>query len=157
MPLLFRNGLVLMYMKNVSLWLAALLFFIPVSVWAGQKTDNAFGFNELIADGVVIIIIAVFSLAGGFASMFIKTDADEFVTNPRFAKIFIGLFLGLAFGLTIYNYYGLSIYTILVPILIVSSLGSAILVFYMRWFSSPETSRKFREKLESKIGINHDK
>ena len=145
-----------MYLKHVNMWLISLFSFIPLSVWAGQKADNAFGLNDLFADSVVIGVIAFFSLCGGIGSMFIKTDADEFVSHPRFAKTFIGLVLGLAFGLMIYKYYGLSLYVILLPILVVSSLGSAILVFYMRWFSSPETSRKFREKIEQTIGMNRN-
>lgn len=138
-----------MYLKNVNTALLYLFISVPVSVFAGQKMDNAFGVSNLINDWVVIAILAVFSLAGGIGSNFIKTDADEFVSNPKFAKSFIGFFLGLAVGLALYNYYGLSVYVLLIPVLIVSSLGSAILVFYMRWFSSPETQKQLNEKLRN--------
>lgn len=138
-----------MYLKNTKVALAFLLLSIPVSVMAGQKIDKAFGVSDLVADWVVILILAIFSLAGGIGSNFIHTDADEFVSHPRFAKGFIGFFLGLATGLALYNYYGLSVYMLLTPVLIVSSLGSAIFVFYMRWFSSPETQKQLSDKLHN--------
>lgn len=144
-----------MYLKHTNLALAFILSFIPISVYAGKALDKTFGLNDLFADSVVIAILAVFSLAGGVGSNFIHTDADEFVRNPKFAKAFIGFFLGLSVGLAIYNYYGLSVYVLLAPVLIVSSLGSAILVFYMRWFSAPETRKKMTEKLNG-LTFNQD-
>ncbi len=144
-----------MYLKHINLALAFILSFIPISVYAGKAVDKTFGLNDLFADSVVIAILAVFSLAGGVGSNFIHTDADEFVRNPKFAKTFIGFFLGLSVGLALYNYYGLSVYVLLAPVLIVSSLGSAILVFYMRWFSAPETRKKMTEKLNG-LTFNQD-
>ena len=144
-----------MYLKHINLALAFILSFIPISVYAGKALDKTFGLNDLFADSVVIAILAVFSLAGGVGSNFIHTDADEFVRNPKFAKAFIGFFLGLSVGLALYNYYGLSVYVLLAPVLIVSSLGSAILVFYMRWFSAPETRKKMTEKLNG-LTFNQD-
>lgn len=144
-----------MYLKHINLALAFILSFIPISVYAGKALDKTFGLNDLFADSVVIAILAVFSLAGGVGSNFIHTDADEFVRNPKFAKVFIGFFLGLSVGLALYNYYGLSVYVLLAPVLIVSSLGSAILVFYMRWFSAPETRKKMTEKLNG-LTFNQD-
>lgn len=144
-----------MYLKHINLALAFILSFIPISVYAGKAVDKTFGLNDLFADSVVIAILAVFSLAGGVGSNFIHTDADEFVRNPKFAKAFIGFFLGLSVGLALYNYYGLSVYVLLAPVLIVSSLGSAILVFYMRWFSAPETRKKMTEKLNG-LTFNQD-
>lgn len=136
-----------MYLKHINLALAFILSFIPISVYAGKAVDKTFGLNDLFADSVVIAILAVFSLAGGVGSNFIHTDADEFIRNPNFTKAFIGFFLGIAVGLLLYGYYGLSVYVLLVPVLIVSSLGSAIWVFYMRWFASPATRKKMTEKL----------
>lgn len=144
-----------MYLKHINLALAFILSFIPISVYAGKAVDKTFGLNDLFADSIVIAILAVFSLAGGVGSNFIHTDADEFVRNPKFAKAFIGFFLGLSVGLALYNYYGLSVYVLLAPVLIVSSLGSAILVFYMRWFSAPETRKKMTEKLNG-LTFNQD-
>lgn len=138
-----------MYLKHVNLALAFILAYIPISVYAGKAVDRTFGLDDIIADWVVISVLSVFSLAGGIGSNFIHTDADEFVRNPKFAKAFIGFFLGLGSGLALYNYYGLSVYVLLIPVLIISSLGSAILVFYMRWFSAPETRKKLGEKLDS--------
>lgn len=144
-----------MYLKHINLALAFILSFIPISVYAGKAVDKTFGLNDLFADSVVIAILAVFSLAGGVGSNFIHTDADEFIRNPNFAKAFIGFFLGLSIGLALYNYYGLSVYVLLAPVLIVSSLGSAILVFYMRWFSAPDTQKKLNEKING-IAFNRD-
>lgn len=138
-----------MYLKNVNTALLYLFLFVPVSVFAGQKMDNAFGVSNLVSDWVVIAVLSVFSLAGGIGSNFIKTDADEFVSHPRFAKSFIGFIVGLAIGLSLYNHYELSVYVLLIPVLISSSLGSAIFVFYMRWFSSQETQKKLGDKLRS--------
>lgn len=138
-----------MYLKNVNTALLYLFLFVPVSVFAGQKIDNAFGVSNLINDWVVIAILSFFSLAGGIGSNFIKTDADEFVSNPRFAKSFIGFIVGIAIGMSLYNFYGLSVYVLLIPVLIASSLGSAIFVFYMRWFSSQETQKHLSDKLRN--------
>lgn len=138
-----------MYLKHVNLALAFILAYIPISVYAGKVVEKTFGLDELVADWVVIVILAIFSLAGGIGSNFIHTDADEFVSNPKIAKAFIGFFLGLSVGLALYNYYGLSVYVLLAPVLIVASLGSAILVFYMRWFSAPETRKQMENKLNN--------
>lgn len=136
-----------MYLKNVNLAFLLTVLSVSASAYAGQQIDKTFGLDNLLADWVVIAIIAVFSLSGGVGSNFIKTDADEFVSHAAFAKTFIGFFLGLAVGLTLYGYYNLSVYLLTIPVIVSSSLGCAILVFYMRWFSSPETQKKMREKL----------
>ena len=144
-----------MYLKDIKAWTAILAVSLPASVYAGQSVGR-FGADELLEDAVVIAIVAVFALAGGIGAMFIRTDADEFVLHPKFAKVFIGFWLGVAVGLAIFNWYNISVYLLLVPVIISSSLGSAILVFYMRWFSDPKTSRKFKDKIEQKLGIEDE-
>lgn len=144
-----------MYLKNIKAWTTLLTAVIPMTVYAGQKVGK-FGAEELLEDGVVIGIVALFSLVGGMGAMFIKTDADEFVAHPKIAKVFIGFWLGIAVGLGIFNWYDISVYLLLAPVFIASSLGSAILVFYMRWFSDPKTSRKFKDKLEQRLGIDRE-
>lgn len=146
-----------MYLKHVKRWLMILLGIVPSLVWAGQIVDNKFGQDELISDRFVILMISIFSLAGSIGSTFIKTDADEFLSNPKLSKIFIGFFLGLAVGLGIYKYYGLSIYLLLAPVFIIASLGSAILVFYMRYLSDPNTKSKLIQKVEQKLGLGENK
>lgn len=145
-----------MYLKNIKMWTALISVLMPISVYAGQIAGK-FGVDELLEDWVVIVLLAIFSLAGGIGSVFIKTDADEFITSPRFLKIFIGFWLGLSVGLAIYNYYGVSVYMLLTIVLVASSLGAAILVFYMRWFADPNTGRKFKEKIERTLDLERDK
>lgn len=101
--------------------------------------------------GVVIAIVALFSLMGGISSTGIKTDADEFVHYPFFYKCFIGFWVGIGVGMGVYTAYSVSVFFLLVPVFIASSLGSAIMVFYMRWFADPQTRKKLRAKLENQI------
>lgn len=143
-----------MHIKHIRSWSIFLLSLMPSLVWAGQIIDNKFGQDDLINDRFVIGMIAIFSLVGSIGSIFIKTDADEFVRYPNLAKVFIGFFLGIAVGLGIYKYYGLSVYLLLAPVFVISSLGSAILVFYMRYLSDPNTKSKLIRKVESKLGLD---
>lgn len=129
---------------------------LPASVYAGQVAGK-FGVDELLDDWVVIALLAIFSLAGGVGAIFIKTDADEFVMYPRFAKVFIGFWLGISVGLGVYKYYGVNVYLLLTLVLVAASLGSALLVFYMRWFADPDTRRRFRDKLNKFADLNDEK
>lgn len=142
-----------MYLHNIKLWTFLTAVTMPVTVLAGRVAPK-FGVSELVNDSVVIALVALFSLAGGVAATGIHTDADEFVSSPRIYKIFIGFWLGLGFGLGVYFKYSIGVYILLAPVFIASSLGSAILVFYMRWFADPKTRRKFRAKIEEKLGLD---
>lgn len=124
----------------------------PMSVFAGQVTGT-FGADELLADSVVIAIVALFSLMGGVAASCIKTDADEYVTSPRVTKVFIGFWVGIASGLGIYTKYKLSVYLLLLPVFVTSSLGVVIMVFYMQYFADPATRKALREKIDEKLQI----
>ena len=143
------NGNKIMYLKNVNSALLFISMFIPYTVFAATEIQNSFGVDDLMNDWLLILFLAIFALAGGIASNFIKTDADEFVIKPLFTKTFVGFFLGISVGLLLNKHYNLSVYVLLMPVLIVSSLGSAILVFYMRYFGSPETRKRMAEKLDN--------
>lgn len=145
-----------MYLHNIKLWTFLTALTMPVTVLAG-KIAPKFGVAELVSDSVVIALIALFSLMGGIGAVFIKTDADEFVRHPELAKVFIGFWFGLGLGLGVYYYYAIPIYVLLAPVFMVSALGSAILVFYMQWFSDPKTRRELRDKLNGTIGIDRNK
>lgn len=147
------GGITIMYLHNIKLWTALTALLMPVTVFAG-KVSAKFGVTELANDSVVIALIALFSLMGGIAATGIHTDADEFVSSPKVYKIFIGFWIGLGFGLGVYFKYSIGVYVLLAPVFIASSLGSAILVFYMRWFADPKTRRKFRNKIEEKLGLD---
>lgn len=139
-----------MYLKNIKMWTIIVSILVPFSAYAGQ-TVGKFGIEELMDSSVVIAIVALFSLMGGIASTGIKTDADEFIHHPFFYKCFIGFWLGIGVGMGVYTAYSVSVFLLLVPVLIASSLGSAIMVFYMRWFADPQTRRKLRAKLENQL------
>ncbi|QHJ83836.1 MAG: hypothetical protein [Bacteriophage sp.] len=145
-----------MHIKHIKTWVIFLIGLMPSLVWASQIIDNKFGQDDLINDRFVIGMIAIFSLVGSIGSIFIKTDADEFIKYPNLAKIFIGFFLGIAVGLGIYKYYGLSIYLLLAPVFVIASLGSAILVFYMRYLSDPKMKSKLTKKIDEKLGLSED-
>ena len=129
---------------------------MPVTVLAGRVAPK-FGVTELISDSVVIGLLAIFSLMGGIGAVFIKTDADEFVRHPGIAKVFIGFWFGLGLGLGVYYYYAIPIYILLAPVFMMSALGSAILVFYMQWFSDPKTRRELRAKINGITGLDGKK
>lgn len=141
-----------MYLKNIKAWTIIMSLVWPMSVFAGKVTGT-FGADELLADSVVIAIVALFSLMGGVAATFIKTDADEFVSSHRVAKVFIGFWVGIASGLGIYTKYKLSVYMLLFPVLATASLGSVIMVFYMQYLSDPATRKALREKIDEKLQI----
>lgn len=145
-----------MYLRHVKSWLFVMFTLIPTMVWAGQVLDNKFGQDELINDRFIIMMIALSSFFGSIGATFIKTDADEFVRYPVLAKIIIGSFFGTFAGLGLFKYYGLNVYLLLAPVFIISSLGSAILVFYMRYLSDPRTKSKLIQKVEQKLGLDQE-
>lgn len=139
-----------MYLKDIKAWTVFISIFMPISVYAGQ-TVGKFGVEELMDSGVIIAIVALFSLMGGIAATGIKTDADEFMHYPFFYKCFAGFWLGIGVGMAVYVLYSVSVFLLLVPVFVSASLGSAIMVFYMRWFADPQTRKKLRAKIEKKI------
>lgn len=145
-----------MYLKNIKAWTAFMCLVWPVSVFAGQVVAVKFGADELFADSVIIAIVSLFSLMGGVGATFIKTDADEFVSHPHIAKIFIGFWMGVAAGLGIYAKYKLSVYLLLFPVLATASLGSVIMVFYMQYLSDPATRKALRQKIDEKLQLHRD-
>lgn len=125
----------------------AAIVVMPVYVHAAKDVGH-FGLDDLLGDSVVISILALFASFGGFLAMFVRTEADEFVTFPKVFKVLAGFALGVTVGMALYNDYGLSIYLILPVVIVTGTLGAPIVVYYVRWFCNPKTQKMFEEKLD---------
>ena len=133
-----------------------ILLSMPAVTWAGVKIDNTLTIDHTLSLKVIALFIT--SLCGGISSTFFKTSFDDGINYPNLFKIFVGTFLGTCAGLAVIDNSTLGIFSIILPVFIVASLGAPIMVFYLMWLSNPETQAEIKEQIKQKVrekfGVN---
>ena len=133
-----------------------ILLSMPAVTWAGVKIDNTLTIDHTLSLKVITLFIA--SLCGGISSTFVKTSFDDGINHPNLFKIFVGTCLGTCTGLAVIDNFSLGIFSIILPVFIVASLGAPIMVFYLMWLSNPETQAEIKEQIKQKVrekfGVN---
>ena len=133
-----------------------ILLSMPAVTWAGVKIDNTLTIDYTLSLKVIALFIA--SLCGGISSTFVKTSFDDGINYPNLFKIFVGTCLGTCIGLAVIDNFSLGIFSIILPVFIVASLGAPIMVFYLMWLSNPETQAEIKEQIKQKVrekfGVN---
>ena len=133
-----------------------ILLSMPAVTWAGVKIDNTLTIDHTLSLKVIALFIA--SLCGGISSTFVKTSFDDGIKCPNLFKVFVGACLGTCTGLAVIDNFSLGIFSIILPVFIVASLGAPIMVFYLMWLSSPETQAEIKEQIKQKVrekfGVN---
>lgn len=138
-------------MRTLFLFLA-----MPTFVMAGVKIDNTISIDAGLTIKFISIVIA--SLCGGISSTFVNTSFDDGIKHPNLFKIFVGTTLGTCSGMLILDQFSFGIFSMVLPIFIIASLGAPIMVFYLMWLSNPETQAEIKEqikqKVRDKLGVN---
>lgn len=133
-----------------------ILLSMPAVTWAGVKIDNTLTIDHTLSLKVIALFIA--SLCGGISSTFVKTSFDDGIKCPNLFKVFVGTCLGTCTGLAVIDNFSLGIFSIILPVFIVASLGAPIMVFYLMWLSNPETQAEIKEQIKQKVrekfGVN---
>ena len=126
-----------------------ILLSMPAVTWAGVKIDNTLTIDHTLSLKVIGLFIA--SLCGGISSTFVKTSFDDGIKCPNLFKVFVGTCLGTCAGLAVIDNSTLGIFSIILPVFIVASLGAPIMVFYLMWLSNPETQAEIKEQIKQKV------
>ena len=126
-----------------------ILLSMPAVTWAGVEIDNTLTIDHALSLKVIALFIA--SLCGGMSSTFVKTSFDDGINYPNLFKIFVGTCLGTCTGLAVIDNFSLGIFSIILPVFIVASLGAPIMVFYLMWLSNPETQAEIKEQIKQKV------
>lgn len=124
-----------------------------MSVWAGEALDSKV--INIIDWGFWPILVAAF--CGGITATFIKTEVDNQLTHDSFAKLIIGIGLGL-FTCMSWKAYSpdVEIMKLTLPAFVLGSLGAPIMVFLLTWASDPKTRKKAEQKLNNRLGLPED-
>lgn len=133
-----------------------ILLCMPAATIAGFKIDNTLTIDSTLSIKVVSLFLA--SLCGGISSTFVKTSFDDGIKHPNLFKIFVGACLGTCSGLLVIDSFNFGLFSIMLPVFVVASLGAPIMVFYLMWLSNPETQAEIKEqikqKVRDKLGVN---
>ena len=124
-----------------------ILVAMPSSTIAGIGLDKTIENDPTLA--MRIIALFVVSLCGGVSSTFVKTMFDDGIKHPNLFKIFVGTCLGTTSGLLIIDNFSFGIFSIMLPVFVLASLGAPIMVFYLMWLSNPETQEEIKEVIKS--------
>ena len=126
-----------------------ILLCMPAATMAGFKIDDTFTIDSTISIKVIALFIT--SLCGGISSTFVKTSFDDGIAHPNLFKVFVGACLGTASGLLVVDNFNFGVFSIMLPVFVVASLGAPIMVFYLMWLSNPETQLEIKEQIKQKV------
>lgn len=116
-----------------------------------MKLDSTLQVDSEQAFKFIALFITAF--AGGISSVFVKTSFDANMNYPNAAKIWVGTCLGTASGLLVLEQLSFGLFSILLPVFVIASLGAPIMVFYLMWLSNEETQAEIKEKIKEKVGM----
>lgn len=141
-------------MKTFATLCITLAVLLPASAMAN---DYLFAKVDAVINwGFWCILLG--ALAGGVASMFIKTEVDDKLSHDRIAKLLIGTALGFFACLSWVAYYPeTTMMKLALPSFVLGCLGAPIVVFLLTWASDPNTFKKASDKLNKHIGLDEEK
>ena len=127
------------------------LIALPTFTLAGMKLDSTLQVDSEQAFKFIALFVTAF--AGGISSVFVKTSFDTNMNHPNAAKIWVGTCLGTTSGLLALEQLSFGLFSILLPVFVIASLGAPIMVFYLMWLSNEETQAEIKEKIKEKVGM----
>ncbi len=121
----------------------------PAAAIAGMQIDKSVAIDHVFFIKLIGLLIA--SILGGISSTFVSTSFDDGIKHPKMFKILVGACLGTFSGMMALDNSSLGIFSIVLPVFIVATLGAPIMVFYLMWLSNPETQAEIKEQITQKV------
>lgn len=121
----------------------------PAAAIAGMQIDKTVVIDHSLVIKLVCLLVA--SLLGGISSTFVNTSFDDGIKHPHLFKIIVGTCLGTFSGMMVLDNSGFGIFSMVLPVFVVATLGAPIMVFYLMWLSNPETQAEIKEQIRQKV------